>query len=91
MRFQQSRFTSVVHDGDLGLLSSTPPSSAHVTVSLFLCGSGSKARGDLRALECQLKKALQGSETQTRELLGRKEEKSISLTRGHCFALQAIQ
>ena len=33
-------------------------------------------------------KALQGSETETRELLGGTKEKSISLTRGHWFALQ---
>ena len=34
-------------------------------------------------------KALQGSETETSELLGATEENSISLTRGHWFALQA--
>ena len=38
------------------------------------------------------KKALKGFETETWELLGgATEEKSISLTRGHGFALQANQ
>ena len=37
---------------------------------------------------CQLKKALQGSET--RELLGGTEEKNVSLTRGHWIASRQI-
>ena len=36
-------------------------------------------------------KALQGSETETRELLGRTEENGVSPMRGHWFALQANQ
>ena len=36
-------------------------------------------------------KAIQGSETETRELLGGTTENSVSPTRGHWFALQANQ
>ena len=52
-------------------------------MTLYLCSSGSNARGELRALErapCQLKKPFKGSETETRELLGGTEEKSLSST-----------
>ena len=36
-------------------------------------------------------KAIKGSETETRELLGGTEENSVSSTRGHWFSLQAYQ
>ena len=53
---------------------------AHLTVSLYLRSSGSNAQGESRALEGHVsaQKALQGSETETRDLLGGREEKSIS-------------
>ena len=49
-----------------------------------------RVEGPWRA-SCQLKKALRGSETETRELLGGTEENSVSPMRGHWFALQANQ
>ena len=58
------------------------PSVAHLTVSLYLCSSGSKARGPEKgAVSAQ--KALRGSETETRELLGGTEENSVSPMRSH--------
>ena len=59
------------------------PSTAHLIVSLLLCCSGSNARGKSRAHQgcrrvlCLLKKGLQGSKTETRELLGGIEENSV--------------
>ena len=43
-------------------LGTSVPSAAHLTVSLYLCSSGSNARGEWRALEgrCVSLKALQG-------------------------------
>ena len=68
------------------------PSAPHLTVSLYLCSSGSNARGESRpekgAVSAQ--KALQGSETETRELLGGTEENSVSPMMVR-FALQANQ
>ena len=43
-------------------------SATHLAVSLYLCSSGSNARGS------------RGSETETRELLGGTEENSVSQT-----------
>ena len=60
---------------------------AYLMVSLYLCSSGSNAGGELRVLEGHRvsSKALQGSETETRKLLGGTEEKNVSSTRGHWF------
>ena len=41
--------------------------------------------------KCQLKKAFQGSETETKEMPGGTEQNRDSLTRGHWFDLQANQ
>ena len=46
------------------------------------------SRGPLKGAVLALK-ALQGSETETREWLGGTEENIVSPTRGHWFALQA--
>ena len=77
-----------------------PEGPAHLMVSLILRSSRSNARGESRA-PC-LKKALQGSETETRELLvgttenrrsprscWEEQEESVSSMRGLLFALQA--
>ena len=48
------------------------------------------SRGSLKGAVLA-QKALQGSETETRELLEGTEENSVSPMRGHCFALQANQ
>ena len=54
------------------------PSAANVAVSLFLCSSGSNSRGESRrAPAVSAQKALQGSEMETRELLGGMEEKGV--------------
>ena len=66
-----------------------PEGPAHLMVSLILRSSRSNAQGESRA-PC-LKKALQGSETETRELLGGTKEKNVSLTRGHWFASRQIR
>ena len=58
-----------------------PEGPAHLMVSLILRSSRSNAQGESRA-PC-LKKVLQGSETEMRELLGGTEENSVSLMRGH--------
>ena len=50
-------------------------------MSSYLCSSGSSTRGKSRAVSAQ--KALQGSEMETKELLGGTEEKSISPIRSH--------
>ena len=74
----QSRFVSVVLDGVLG-----PP--RHLMVSLYLCSSEATheaSQGPLMGA-VSTQKALQGSETETRELLGIMEENSVSLMRGH--------
>ena len=60
----QSRFASVVLDGDLGPASSKP----HLILSLYLNGSRSNA------LRLRFE-AFQGSET--RELMGGREEKTV--------------
>ena len=54
-------------------------------VSLYLCSSGSNARGESRAEEgaVSAQNALRGSETETRELLGGTERKSVSPQRVH--------
>ena len=67
----QSRFASIVVDGVLG----HEPSAAHLTVSLYLCSSGSNAQGELRDLE--------GPWTETGEFLGGRLEKSIFPMQGH--------
>ena len=70
------------------------PSAAHLTVSSFLCTSGSNARVKLRALEgcCVSSKSPspKGFERETREFLGGTEEKSVPPMRDHWFALQQI-
>ena len=60
------------------------PSCVLVTLYVLLETTHKVSRGAVSA-----QKALQGSKTVTRELLGGTEEKSISPTRGHWFALQA--
>ena len=61
----------------------TTPSAAHLMVSLFLCNSGINAGESGAPLKgtVSAQKALQGSETVTRKLLGGTKEKSISPTR----------
>ena len=58
---------------------------ALLMVSLFLCSSGSNAQGNLGPLKgaVSAQKALQGSETETRELLGGTEANSVFPMRGH--------
>ena len=67
------------------------PSTPHLVMNMFLCSTGN-ARGKARALEgrCVRSKS-QGVKTETRELLERTDEKNVSPTRGHWFALQANQ
>ena len=68
----------------------TSPTGPHLLVSLYFCRSGfrkqhvSRLRGAVSAQE-----ALQGSEVETRELLGGTEKKSVSPRRILCFALHA--
>ena len=52
--------------------------AAHLTVSLLLCSSGSNAQGKSRPLKGAVSavKTLQGSEIETRELLGGTEEEN---------------
>ena len=74
----QSRIASDVLDGVLAPLRLL----WHTLCCPFLCSSGSNIQDDLRALEgCNAvpaKKTLQGSETETRELLQGTEEISVS-------------
>ena len=76
----QISFASVVLESVLGTF---PFSATHLTVYLILYSSGCNARGNFRALE--------GSETERRDLLEGMEQKSVSPTRGHWFAVQANQ
>ena len=72
----QSRFA--VFEVVLGLKG---PSAAYLMVSLFLCSSGSSARGEARTLQggrVTAQKALQGSKAETRELLGGTKENRVS-------------
>ena len=86
----QSRFASVVLDGVL-----RPPRLSWHTLrcpcfSVVPEATNEASRGPLKgAVSAQ--KALQGSETEPRELLGGTEENSVSPMRGHRFALQANQ
>ena len=74
----QSRFASALFDGVLGAL--------HLVRLTLRCPSISRsnARGRRRLLKGALssKKALQGSETETEELQGGTEEKSVFPMRG---------
>ena len=82
----QSRFASVV----IGKVLRPPSLSAiYLALSLFLCSSVNNARGESRVLVSA--QALQGSEMETRDLLGGMEEISVSPTRGYLFALKANQ
>ena len=78
----QSRFASVVVDGVLG-----PPRLALHTcrcpcISVVPEATHEASRGPEKgAVSAQ--KALRGSETETRELLGGTEENSVSPMRGH--------
>ena len=66
------------------------PSTAHLMVSLFICSSKSFARGKSRAVAAQ--KALQWSETETRELLGGTEREQYFPGEGFIdFPLQVNQ
>ena len=49
-------------------------------VSMYLCSSGSNAQDKLRPFKgtVSVQKALQGSKTETRELLGGTEDNSVS-------------
>ena len=69
-------FPSVVFDGVLG---PSWPSVTHLAVSLYHCSCGRNAEGALRAFKGRhvILKALQGFETEMRELLTGTEEKSI--------------
>ena len=82
------RFESAVPDGVLGpsrLARYTWPSPCISKVPKATAGM---IKGPWRT-PCQ--KALQGFETQTRELLGGTKEKNVSLTRGHWFASRQIR
>ena len=86
----QSRFASCVFDGVLG----TPRVAQHTwrcpCISVVPEATHEASRGPEKgAVSAQ--KALRGSETETRELLGGTEENSVSPMRGHWFALQANQ
>ena len=59
---------------------------AHLTMSLYLYSCGSNARGVLRDFEGR-RVSSKNPSRETRELLGGTQEKSISLTMGHWFAL----
>ena len=64
---------------------SSVPSVTHLAMSLFLWSSESNAQGESRALlkdAMSAQKALQWSETETRELLEGTEGKSDTTTRG---------
>ena len=83
----QSRFALAVLDGLLA-----PPCLVRHNwrcpcISVVLQATHMASRGSLKgAVSAQ--KALQGSETETRELLGGTEENSVPPMRGHWFALQ---
>ena len=86
MRFQQtqSRFASVVVDGALG-----PPRLAQHTgqcpfFSVVPEAMHEESQGPLKGT-VSAQKALQGFETETRELLGETIENSVSPTSGHGF------
>ena len=84
----QSRFASVILDGALDL------HAKHATLEHYRCFSTvpdtmlKVCQGPLKGA-VSTQKALQGSETEMKELMGGRSEKSISLSRGHQFALQA--
>ena len=92
MRFQQTHSQGLFQ---LLLTVSWDLRAALLMVSLFLCSFGNIAwgevsRGPLKgAVSAQ--NALQGSQTETTELLGGPKENSVSPMRGHWFALQANQ
>ena len=60
------------------------PRAAHLTVSLILVPEATHkaSQGTLKGT-VSAEKALQGSKTETRELLGGTEENSVPPTRGH--------
>ena len=84
----QSRFASVVVDGVLG-----PPRLACHTwrcpcISVVPEATHKASRRPMKGA-VSAEKALKGSETETRELLGGMEEMIVSSTRVHWFPLQA--
>ena len=64
----QSRFASVVVDRDLGPLGLSRP---HLTVSLYICSSGSNARGESRALEGRRVSSKKRVQNRDEEVAGR--------------------
>ena len=78
----QSRFAIVVLNGVLGPLRLAQHTRRCPCVSVVLEATHEVSQGPLMgAVSAQ--KALQGSETETRELLGGTEENHVSPTRGH--------
>ena len=89
-RYNKVRFQQAHNQGSCNLFlcpGTYAPSSAHLMVPLLLGSSGSNAQGESRALEASAHKALQGSEMETRELLGVLKENSVNPMKGYWFAL----
>ena len=85
-----TRFASVVVDGVLGPLRLARHTWRCPCISVVPEATHEASRGPEKgAVSAQ--KALRGSETETRELLGGTEENRVSPMRGHWFALQANQ
>ena len=85
----QSRFASVVVDGVLGLPRLARHTCRCPCISVVPEATHEASRGPEKGA-VSAPKALRGSETETRELLGGTQENSVSPKRGHRFALQAI-
>ena len=82
MQNAQSRFASVVADGVLGPLRLARHTLRCPYISVVPEATYEASRGPEKgAVSAQ--KALQGFETETRELLGGTEENSVSPMRGH--------
>ena len=95
MRFHQThnqglRQLLLTPDCVLGLLCLARHTWQCPCISVVPEATHEASRGPLRGA-VSAPKALQGSETETRELLGGTEENSVSPMRGHWFALQANQ
>ena len=86
----RSRFVLAVFDGVLGPLRLARQTWLCPCFSVVPKATYEASQGPLKGT-VSAEKALQGSETETRELLGGTEEKSISPMRGHWFTLQANQ
>ena len=88
--FYKSRFASIVLDLVLWPLGLAQPPRWCSCFPVVLEATHEVSQGPLKGT-VSAQKALQGSEKETRELLGGTEETCVSSTREHWFALQANQ